>query len=349
MYNVILPKESILAIQNEMFVHPSTIVQKRILVLLLAHFEIPRNLIALIVGIHANTVTNTIKDYNDNGIEEVKKLNYRKPQSVLMKWKGSLIEFFEKHPVHSTNEAKEKIKEITGETRSPTQIRNFFKQIGMKYRMIGQIPSKADPEKQEIFLENTLEPLIELAEMGHCHLFFVDAAHFVMGSFLCAIWSFARMFVKAPSGRKRFNVLGAVKAITNELVTVVNDTYVNAETVKELLYKLKENYSSLPIYLVLDNARYQHCAFIEEIAKELNITLVFLPSYSPNLNIIERLWKFIKKEVLYGKYYSDFNSFKTAISDCLHKVNHSEDYKQKLKSLLSLNFQRFNFSQILTV
>jgi len=110
------------------------------------------------------------------------------------------------------------------------------------------------------------------------------------------LWSLTRIFIQAPAGRQRFNVLGAINAITQELVTVTNDAYINAESVCVLLDKLHNLNLGVPITLFLDNARYQHCALVIEKAISLQIELCFLPSYSPNLNLIERLWKFIKKK-----------------------------------------------------
>ena len=126
-----------------------------------------------------------------------------------------------------------------------------------------------------------------------------------------------RLFIKAASGRNRINVLGAVNAITKEVLTLSNTTYISADTIVAFFIKLKEHYGDLPLKIVLDNARYQHCEFVENAANKLNITLLFLPPYSPNLNIIERLWKFTKKTILYAKYYetpSNLNYSQTQIS-----------------------------------
>ena len=120
---------------------------------------------------------------------------------------------------------------------------------------------------------------------------------------------------------------------------VTNDTYINAESVCELLQKIALMNIEVPITLVLDNARYQKCKVVAALALKLNIELLFLPAYSPNLNLIERLWKFVKKEVLYSKYYSDFGSFKRAISNCLNQTHTT--HKKKLDSLLTLKFQVF--------
>lgn len=167
----------------------------------------------------------------------------------------------------------------------------------------------------------------------------MDAAHFVLAPYLGYLWCFTRLFIKAPSGRKRFNVFGALNAITHKLITVTNDAYINSQSVCDLLYKVRKAYLGLdiPITLVLDNARYQKCFVVQALALLLNIELLYLPSYSPNLNLIERLWKFVKKKCLYSKYYSEFAPFKKAINDCLEKTHSA--YRKELDSLLTLKFQ----------
>jgi transposase len=161
----------------------------------------------------------------------------------------------------------------------------------------------------------------------------------VLAPFLGYLWSLCRIFIQAPAGRQRFNVLGALDAISHQLVTVTNDTYINAQRVCLLLQKLRHLTPVLPIVLILDNARYQKCELVWHMAHELKIDLLYLPSYSPNLNLIERLWKFVKKKCLYSIYYADFKSCSQALSTCL---DHTHDtYKAELDSLLTLNFQTF--------
>lgn len=116
------------------------------------------------------------------------------------------------------------------------------------------------------------------------------------------LWCFARVFIPAPAGRKRFNVLGALNAITHELITVTHDSYLNADSVCEWLRRLAALDLGRPITLVLDNARYQKCYGVQTLAEALQIELLYLPPYSPNLNLIERLWKFVKKKCLYSIY-----------------------------------------------
>lgn len=128
---------------------------------------------------------------------------------------------------------------------------------------------------------------------------------------------------------------------------VTNDAYINSQSVCELLRKIADLHLTVPITLVLDNARYQKCQMVQDLAVLLHIELLYLPSYSPNLNLIERLWKFVKKQCLYSKYYADFDAFKSTIAHCLQ---HTHDlHKKALDSLLTLRFQTFEEVQIVNV
>ncbi len=126
---------------------------------------------------------------------------------------------------------------------------------------------------------------------------------------------------------------------------MTNDSYINAESVCSLLEKVRKNLKNLPITLVLDHARYQKCKLVKERANNLNIELLYLPTYSPNLNLIERLWNWVKKNCLYSKYYENFDSFKTAINSTIDRAH--VEHKEELKSLLTLKFQIIDKAQIL--
>jgi transposase len=156
------------------------------------------------------------------------------------------------------------------------------------------------------------------------------------------------MFLPTPSGRMRYNVLGAIDAVTHDLITVCNNGYINAQSVCELLAKIYEQNIGKAITIVLDNAKYQHCKLVMNYANELNIELLFLPSYSPQLNIIERLWKWVKKDCLYCKYYDKCGHFQDAIENSLSKVSALEN-KKTFDSLLNLKFQSYSNAQFITV
>lgn len=191
-----------------------------------------------------------------------------------------------------------------------------------------------------------MKPRLDRAVAGRGHVLFVDAAHFVYGTYLCCLWSVVRVFVRAASGRQRFNVLGAWDAVARVLTTVTNTAVVNADTMCDLLRAVAARGLAGPVTLVLDNARYQRNDTVRGRAKELGIELLFLPSYSPNLNLIERLWRFTKRTAIYGKYHPTFADFRAAIQSALDGVGTT--HAGQLTSLMTLKFQEFENVSLLT-
>jgi transposase len=171
-------------------------------------------------------------------------------------------------------------------------------------------------------------------------VYFVGASHFVLASFLGWVWCFVRLHVRAASGRQRYNVLGALNAVTHALVTEINTTYITAISVCALLRKIVALGGAVPVTLVRDNARYQRCALVTGTAKELGVELLFRPSYSPNRNRIERLWKFVKKDVLNSRHHQDFQKFRDAIDGCLADL--PTKHREKLATLMTHKFQTWD-------
>ena len=340
MITLTFTQEDIAVLKHEKSYHPVPKVRRRCEIVYLKSQGFMHKDIETIVGVSHGTVTNTLKIYKDGGFEALSTLNYKGQPSELHRYTKEIKESLEKQPVSTYKEARARIKDLTKIDRSLPQITHFLNQIGCKRRKVQQIPDKLDIKKQETFKHNTLEPLIEQAHNRIIHLVFLDAAHFVLRPFLGFLLSFTPLFVKASAGRKRYNVLGALDAITKELTIFTNFAYINSLSICTLLDQLKAHYADgLPIHVILDNARYQKNAFVQAHADQLGMTLVYLPAYSPNLNLIERLWKFVKKKVLYSVYYADFSAFTAAIDQCL--ADTQTRYQEELSTLLTLNFQTF--------
>jgi transposase len=335
------------SIHYNRFHHPHPRVQLRMEVLWLYSLGKSKREIAVLANVSENTVRKYIKDYLEGGIEKLKEINFYQPKSQLENYQDSIEKYFQKNPPMSWKEAGAKIEELTGIKRSEIQVGKFLKKLGFRKLKIGYVPGKADLEEQKKYQEEKLKPRLEEAKRGERAVFFVDAAHFVMQPFLGWIWCLSRIFIKSPSGRKRFNVLGALNAITKQVITVENNSYITAIQVKELIEKTIALGLEIPITFVLDNARYQKCKLIKEEAEKYQIELLYLPPYSPNLNLIERLWKLVKKKCLYGKYYEDFNKFSSSISKFIKNV-HTEN-KEEVESLLTLRFQTFDNTQIMSL
>lgn len=144
--------------------------------------------------------------------------------------------------------------------------------------------------------------------------------------------------LKSNSGRQRVNISGVLDADTHE-VLVQEHPRLNAETTIEFFKRIEHhNPKSRNIYIILDNAGYYKGEKVREFLITSRIKILFLPPYAPNLNLIERLWKFFKKQVLYNRYYPTFREFRTACLQFFERRN-LKRHRQKLRSLLTENFQ----------
>jgi transposase len=347
MLNIEYTEAEIEQLYQQFMGHPSGLVKKKLHVIYLKSLGLPHFEIARIARVSGDRVTDYLKEYAEGGLPSIGVLRIYRPVSSLLPYQDQIKAHFQKQPPHTISQASHEIEKLVGIKLSLSACRDFIrKRLGMKCRKMAVIPSKADPGKQRLFLSGSLEPLLDEEKQGNRKVFFVDAAHFVMGAFLGMLWCFGRLFLKSSGGRKRYNVLGAFSVSGTDLVTITNDAHINSDTIVALLVKIKQQYPDIPLTLVMDNARYQRCIRVMDGAKALGIDLLFLPPYSPNLNLIERLWKFTKKKCLYNEFYETFSDFKAAIDDCLNKVKST--YRDQVKTLLNPKFQLFTKSASVT-
>jgi transposase len=335
----------------ERYHYPDPQVQRKLEVLWLLHHGETHERAATLAGVSRSSVQRYLTDYVKGGLDLIRRCPYPGSASLLDEHRASLEEYFDQHPPHTVQEAQQVIEQRTGIRRGRTQVRRFLRRLGLKPRKACAIPvpPKSTPEehaqKQAEFVEDKLEPRLAAARAGRRQVRFVDASHFVFATFLGYLWCKVRWCVRAASGRKRFNVLGALDAVSHHLVQVTNHKYINAESVCALLRAVVAAGTGLPITLVLDNARYQKCALVADLAAQLGVELLYLPSYSPNLNLIERLWKFVKKECLNSIHYPNYEAFTTAITQCLEDL--PTKHKADMASLLTHNVQTFENVSIL--
>ena len=237
---------------------------------------------------------------------------------------------------HIADMIKEKFKITTNRW----SVRNLLKKKRMKRLKVGSLPAKANVKEQRAFYEEKLLPLMKKAQDGLGTLLFMDASHFVMGcDYLGYIYCMVRRWITTFSGRKRYNVLGSLNFVTKRVITVANDTYITSAQVCEMLEKIALEYAGQEIYVILDNAKYQKCAVVTERAKKLNINLVYIPPYSPNLNLIERLWKFVKNK-LRLRFWDNFSLFSSTIDGIIAST--TGENKEKIDSLIGEKVQLFD-------
>ncbi|MDR1876493.1 MAG: IS630 family transposase [Flavobacteriaceae bacterium] len=188
---------------------------------------------------------------------------------------------------------------------------------------------------------------MEEAVKGERTVLFMDAVHFFYSTLLGYVWSKTRCFLSSQAGRKRYSVLGAVNAVSKKMTCCSTDAAINARIVCKLLKMIHLEYYGKTITIVLDNARYQHCELVKRYTKILHVELLFLPAYSPNLNLIERFWKYLKKQVLYSRFHKTYDIFKQSIEECM--ANAFINDKENIDRLLNLEFQSFKKVKILPV
>lgn len=205
--------EDFVIIRNLQAQHLHPFVRKKALVLMLKEQKTPHHEIVNIVGICENTVRKYLQGYKKHGVEFIQQVNFNKPKSQLQSFDTEIKKHFEKNPPTTITQACYEVNKLTGISIKNTQMKNYLKNVGMKCRKVNSIPAKANTVMQKEFHDKQLQPKLDEAKEGKRAVYFMDAAHFVMGAFLGYLWCFTRVFARTPCGRQRFNVLGALNAI----------------------------------------------------------------------------------------------------------------------------------------
>ena len=171
-------------------------------------------------------------------------------------------------------------------------------------------------------------------------MYFLDAAHVLHAALPSQGWIKRQQIVqlKTNSGRNRLNILGAYAPDTQDLIYLEGRESVDAERVAPLLRKIRAANPGVPLLLVLDNAPYNRAPAVTQAADELALELFYLLTYSPNLNLIERFWKFLKRKVARNRYYATFAEFRGAVQNLLTNL---AAYRDELATLLTERFQLF--------
>lgn len=220
-----------------------------------------------------------------------------------------------------------------------TGIHALLHKLDFQYKETTGYPSKMDPVDQadfNEFYEDLLENMPEGSILG-----FLDAVHPQHNTRPTKAWikKGARKFLPSNTGRKRLNINGFYNPLTQEVICRDEET-INAQATIELLKDVEKRYpTALSINIVCDNARYYYNEAVQDYLQNSRIELIYLPTYSPNLNLIERLWKFMRKESINAHYYEQFKDFKLAVLGFLENIHL---YKDKLKQFIGLKLHLFN-------
>jgi transposase len=176
--------------------------------------------------------------------------------------------------------------------------------------------------------------------MRRGRVYFLDAAHLLHAA-IPSQGSLKRgqsVQLKTNSRLYRLNILGAYSPDEQDLISLEGRESCDAERVAQLLHKIRAANPGKRLLIVLDNASYNHAAPVSDAARRLRIQLLYLPAYSPNLNLIERFWKFVGRKVARNRYYTTFIEFRKAVQNVL---NNTAAYREELSSLMTERFQLF--------
>jgi len=249
---------------------------------------------------------------------------------------NELEEHLEENTYSSTKGIIVWIKKYYGISYTTNGINSLLKRLGFVYKKPVLTPCKADIKKQEEFIEHYNELKENLSEKDQ--IYFMDGVHPQHNTIASYGWikRGKTKQLKTNNGRKRTNINGALNLKTKE-VLYVEDERINSQTMIVLLQLILEKQKEGKIHIILDNARYYHSQLVKDfLTKNKRICLHFLPPYSPNLNIIERLWHILKKMVVYNKFYLKFQDFSKAVNDFFeNKVWLNEEFE----NCLTDNFQ----------
>ena len=220
---------------------------------------------------------------------------------------------------------------------SVSGLTDLLHRLSYSYKLTTAVPCQADAVAQTAFLADTLAPLLAQAEAGTAVVYFADAAHPTHNTRATHVWTQTgkERPLLTVSGRERVNLNAALNAHAPTQVHLDETGCVNAQSAQRLYEKILAAHPEGPVYVVCDNARYYKNKALTAWLADKRLVQVFLPPYSPNLNLIERLWKFLRQKIIDTAFYRTKGQFKTAVLDFFDRL---PEFGQDLASRMSLKF-----------
>ena len=333
----LLGRQERLALEQELSLERNARYSDRIKCILLLDAGKSAESIAEYLFLSRNSITNYQKRYQDGGLEEL----------VLDDYHGKNFRLSERQRQELASHLQEKLYQTVSSIRDYIQstykvryslsgLRHLLRFLEFVYKKPKAVPGKADRAAQAEFLRVIEEKLAANPEKSA--VYYADGTHPQHNTHFSYGWikKGQNKEIRTNTGRQRVNINGVVNAHNPADIVIEEGTSINAQSTIALLKKLERKNPKLEqIFVVADNARYYRNRLVIEFLKTSKIQILFLPSYSPNLNLIERLWRFLKKAVLHNQYYEKFSDFRGAILNFFKNIRH---YKAELTSLMTLKF-----------
>lgn len=296
--------------------------------------------IVAVLGIGRGTVTNCLQKYQSEGLDKYLDRHYVPYSGKLDENALKTLDSEVSAGVFiNSQEVKEYLEKTFGISYSLSAVRAILEKLDFVYKKTSEVPGKFDAAEQAAFLAQLVPFLKEIGENEV--VFFLDGVHPTHNTRSSYAWikRGQENVIPTNTGRKRINLSGAMNAHQPEEVIIHESEWVNAQATVVLLEKIVAKHpEKQQIFTIGDNASYYKNEIVQDwLDKHPQVTQLFLPTYSPNLNLIERIWKFMRKKVINTKFYPTFIEFKKAILEFFEKLHL---YKNELDALISFNFQR---------
>lgn len=293
------------------------------------------------LGIDVSTVYRYWNFYKTSGLDGYLENKHKGYWGLLSSQELSLLRSELNHTLYTDAKSVARwIKDNFGVNYTPEGTVYLLNRIGFSYKKTKEVPCECSGEKQQAFMEE-LSVVLKDSDEGTV-VYYADGVHPTHNSRSTYAWIEKGKDLEQPtvSGRDRVNINGLINAKDVTDVIYVDSQSINAQFTKELYQKALERHSGAKkIYIISDNARYYRNKELTEWVQTTAIKQIFLPPYSPNLNLIERLWKFLRKKVINTHFYRTKELFRKAIHDFFGNIR---QYKAELESLLTLNFRLIN-------
>ena len=286
------------------------------------------------------TIRRYVKAYREDGIEGLLAVGFQGGQCHLSpKQITQLDEHLQDNLYTHVRDIRQYIQTAFGVTYSISGATQLLRRLGFVYKKPKHVPGKADRNAQEVFIEQYED--LKTHKRPEDPIYFADAAHPQHNSVPAYGWikKGQEAEIKANCGRHRLNINGAIDVASLKVVARFANSINAASTINLFKQIERKHRTAKTIYVIADNARYYRSRNVKTYLETSRIKLIFLPAYSPNLNLIERLWKYFRKVVMHNRYYQGFPDFTEAAESFFSNI---KEHRNALRSLLTENFHLFS-------
>ncbi len=285
------------------------------------------------------TIRRYVQAYRDGGIDRLLEVRYQGSQCLLNPEQIFQLDVHLQTNLYThARDIRQFIETTFGVVYSISGVTELLSRIGFVYKKPKHVPSKADIQRQKDFITEYQE--LKETKAPEDPIYFMDAVHPQHNSVPAYGWikKGQEAELKANCGRQRLNINGVIDVASFNTVVRFDDT-INADSTINLFKQIERKHRKAnAIYIIADNARYYHSLAVREYLEGSRIRIIFLPPYSPNLNLIERLWKYFRKIVMNNQYYPTLHEFSEAAKLFFDNI---KGHRTALRSLLTENFHLF--------